>query len=102
MIGKKDERVTIRYPLFTEYKRDWLHEVTGYSTAYLCRIATGKTPLTRAFIERVCFKLKQPEAKLFLPDTDRQPHCAYCNNPVNPKWNYCPYCGQGRGDKDHA
>jgi len=26
------------------------------------------------------------------------PYCAVCNNPVNPSWNYCPYCGQGRED----
>jgi len=25
-------------------------------------------------------------------------YCAVCNNPVNPSWNYCPYCGQGRED----
>ena len=23
-------------------------------------------------------------------------YCADCNNPVDPSWNYCPYCGQGR------
>ena len=23
-------------------------------------------------------------------------YCANCNSPVNPTWNYCPYCGQGR------
>lgn len=22
--------------------------------------------------------------------------CSACNSPVNPIWNYCPYCGQGR------
>ena len=22
--------------------------------------------------------------------------CTNCNNPVNPQWNFCPYCGQGR------
>jgi hypothetical protein len=22
--------------------------------------------------------------------------CANCNSPVNPAWNFCPYCGQGR------
>lgn len=22
--------------------------------------------------------------------------CGICNSPVNPEWNYCPYCGQGR------
>jgi len=23
-------------------------------------------------------------------------YCANCNSPVNPIWNYCPYCGQAR------
>lgn len=22
--------------------------------------------------------------------------CSECNSPVNPEWNYCPYCGQRR------
>lgn len=22
--------------------------------------------------------------------------CANCNSQVNPDWNFCPYCGQGR------
>lgn len=26
--------------------------------------------------------------------------CADCNKSVNPEWNYCPYCGQGREAKD--
>ena len=51
-----------------KYKRDWLHQVTGYSVGYLCRVATGKIPASRAFIDRVCFKIKQPEAELFLPE----------------------------------
>lgn len=25
--------------------------------------------------------------------------CANCNNPVDPTWNYCQYCGQGREDR---
>ncbi len=57
-----------QHPLFTTYKRDWLHEVTGYSKGYLCRVATGKIPLSRSFIERICFKLGRPEEELFLPD----------------------------------
>jgi len=56
------------HPLFRKYRREWLSEVTGYSKGYLCRVATGKIPLSRSFIERVCFKLEQPEAELFLPD----------------------------------
>ncbi len=58
------------HPLFIKYKRDWLHKVTGYSMAYLSRVATGKTALSCFFIQRVCFKLNQPEAELFLPDCD--------------------------------
>jgi len=57
-----------QHPLFTKYRRDWLHEVTGYSKGYLCRVATGNTPLSRSFIERVCFRLNQLEPDLFLPD----------------------------------
>ncbi len=55
-------------PIFAKYRRDWLHEQTGYSKGYLCRVATGGAPLSRAFIERVCFNLRLPESELFLPD----------------------------------
>jgi len=58
----------LQHPLFLKYTRAWLHEVTGYSKGYLCRVATGKIPLSRSFMERVCFKLDQPEEELFLPD----------------------------------
>ncbi|KKM21884.1 hypothetical protein LCGC14_1630950 [marine sediment metagenome] len=64
-----------QHPLFTIYKRRYLSKVTGYSVGYLCRIATGGQPLSRSFIERVCFTLKQPEEDLFLPnaaETDGQ------------------------------
>lgn len=54
-----------RHPLFIKYNREWLSKITGYSKGYLCRIATGGQPLSRSFIERVCFKLNQPEAELF-------------------------------------
>lgn len=57
-----------QHPLFERYTRDWLHKVTGFSKGYLSRVATGKVPLSRAFIERVCFKLNLPEEELFLPD----------------------------------
>lgn len=57
-----------QHPLFIKYTRDWLHEVTGYSKIYLCRVATGNVPLTRAFVDRVCFKLNLPEEDLFLLD----------------------------------
>ena len=58
-------------PLFIKYKRDWLHETTGYSKGYLSRVATGKIRLSRAFIERICFKLKQSEKELFSLDTEK-------------------------------
>lgn len=54
-----------QHPLFIKYKRDWLHRTTGYSKGYLSRVATGKIPLSRAFIERVCFNLNEPEEELF-------------------------------------
>ena len=57
-----------QHPIFIKYTRDWLHQVTGFSKGYLCRVATGKVPVSRSFIERVCFKLEEPEAELFLPD----------------------------------
>ena len=56
------------HPLFIRYRRDWLHEKTGFSKGYLSRVSTGKTPLSRAFVERVCFSLQLPESELFLPD----------------------------------
>ena len=55
-----------QYPLFAIYRRDWLHRITGYSEGYLSRVATGKVPLNRAFIERVCFNLGRPENELFV------------------------------------
>lgn len=59
---------TPRHPLFRKFSRAWLHEVTGYSKGYLCRVATGKIPLSRSFIERLCFKLNEPEEELFLAE----------------------------------
>lgn len=59
-----------QHPVFIKYRRDWLHSVTGYSKGYLCRVATGQSPLTTAFIERFCFKLDQTEAELFLPNAE--------------------------------
>ena len=59
----------MQHPLFIKYRRDWLHEVTGYSKGYLCRVAKGNVPLSRSFIERVCFKLHRPEEDLFLSET---------------------------------
>lgn len=57
-----------QHPVFIKYTRDWLHQVTGFSKGYLSRVATSKCPLSRSFIERVCFKLNEPEEELFLPD----------------------------------
>lgn len=57
-----------QHPIFLKYTRDWLHHATGFSKGYLCRVATGKVPVSRSFIERVCFKLEAPEAELFMPD----------------------------------
>lgn len=58
-----------QHPVFIKYRRDWLAEITGFSKGYLSRVATGRYPLSRSFIERVCFKLGHPEAELFLPNT---------------------------------
>ncbi|MBA7681905.1 hypothetical protein ES703_90249 [subsurface metagenome] len=57
-----------QHPLFIEFRRDWLHKVTGYSKGYLSRVATGKTPLTRSFISQVCYRLNRRKEELFLPD----------------------------------
>ncbi|MBA7625035.1 hypothetical protein ES703_32456 [subsurface metagenome] len=56
------------YALFETYTRKWLHKKTGFSLNYLCRIATGKAPLNRSFIERVCYRLKKSEEELFRKD----------------------------------
>jgi len=57
-----------QHPLFVKYRREWLGLATGYSKGYLSRVATGRIPLSRSFIERVCFTLRKPEEELFLPD----------------------------------
>lgn len=62
-----------QHPLFIKYRREWLHEVTGFSKAYLSRVATGNTAISRSFIERVCFSLNMPEKELFLPDAHHPP-----------------------------
>ena len=61
-----------QHPVFRKYKSEWLHEVTGYSKIYLLRVASGNVPLSRAFIERVSFKLDEPTEELFLlvPSSD--------------------------------
>lgn len=63
----------LQHPLFFKYTREWLGEVTGFSKGYLSRVATGKVSLSRSFIERVCFKLNESEAELFLPETAEVP-----------------------------
>lgn len=57
-----------RWPLFVKFSRAWLSQETGYSRGYLCRVATGKIPLSRPFIERVCFRLNESEEELFYLD----------------------------------
>jgi len=56
-----------QHPLFIKYTRYYLNHQTGFSKGYLSRVATGKLPLSRSFIERVCFKLGESEESLFLP-----------------------------------
>ena len=56
-----------QHPLFVMYRREWLHEMTGYSRCYLSRVALGRLPLSRAFVERVCYRLQKRESELFLP-----------------------------------
>jgi len=55
------------HPLFRIYTRSYLSETTGFSKSHLCRVATGKAPLTRSFVARVCLALGEPAEKLFLP-----------------------------------
>ncbi len=55
-----------QHPVFRKYKSEWLHDVTGYSKIYLLRVASGNVPLSRAFIDRVTFKLKEPAEELFM------------------------------------
>lgn len=62
----------LQHPLFAKYTRDWLYQVTGYSKGYLSRVATGRIPLSRFFIERVCSKLQRPEDELFLPNVRKE------------------------------
>ena len=55
-----------QHPVFRKYTRDWLHDMTGYSKIYLCRVASGNVPLSRSIIDRVSFKLNEPAEDLFL------------------------------------
>jgi hypothetical protein len=57
-----------QHPVFEKYKSEYLHKVTGYSKVYLLRVASGNVPLSKAFIDRVSFKLGEPAEELFLLD----------------------------------
>ena len=67
-VGQSEGESGEKHPVFVIYTRGWLHKVTGFSKGYLSRVATGKLPLSRAFVERVCFKMGFPESELFLHD----------------------------------
>ncbi|MFW6112587.1 MAG: hypothetical protein ACOC6S_03350 [Chloroflexota bacterium] len=60
-----------QHPMFIKYTREWLYRQTGFSKGYLSRVATGQVSLSRSFVERVCFKLGEPEEQLFLPRSSR-------------------------------
>lgn len=78
-----------QHPLFIKYRRTYLHQATGYSLGYFSRLALGKTPLSRAFIERVSFRLGQPEAELFLPQDVQVEQCSEpsgCSNRSLGQW----------------
>ncbi len=62
-----------QHPVFRKYTRDWLHDMTGYSKIYLCRVASGNVPLSRSFIDRVSFKLNETAEDLFLLDAASVP-----------------------------
>lgn len=62
-----------QHPVFKKYKSEWLHEVTGYSKVYLLRVASGNVPLSRSFIDRLSFALKEPAEELFLLDAAGAP-----------------------------
>lgn len=59
------------HPLFSKYTRDYISHMTGYSKAYLSRVFRGKTPLSRYFVERVSYSLREHPADLFLPEVLR-------------------------------
>ena len=56
-----------QHPVFKKYTREWLNELTGYSKIYLSRVASGRVPLSRSFVERLSFTLNEPAEELFLP-----------------------------------
>jgi len=69
-------------PLFLKYTRAYLSQVTGYSRGYLSRLDTGGIPVSRSFVERVCYKLEQPQEELFLPAEVLSNEESHRNNPV--------------------
>jgi len=75
-------RIKSQYPVFEKFTRDWLHEQTTaheqtrYAKTYLSRVASGKVPLTRSFIDRVCGKLNMPEEALFSTTCNGPGGCA--------------------------
>ena len=58
------------HPIFLEYRRLWLHQVTGYSLGYICRVANHKVPLSRPFVERCCFKIGRRPEELFITEEE--------------------------------
>lgn len=59
------------HPIFFKYTRAWLSEVTRYSKGYLCRVATGKIPVSQSFMKRAALALGEtPEALFLLEDAE--------------------------------
>lgn len=57
-----------QHPLFTKYTRVYISAHTGYSLGYLSRVFRGRTPLTKYFVERVSYSLREHPAVLFLAE----------------------------------
>lgn len=55
-----------QHPIFRKYTREWLHDRSGYSKIYLSRVASGRVPLSKPFIDRMAFKLQEPAEALFI------------------------------------
>lgn len=52
-------------PIFRKYRREYISEEVGYTREHICRVATEKSPLTREFKDRCCYKLGETEEALF-------------------------------------
>jgi len=63
------------HPLFAKYTRNYISEMTGYSKAYLSRVFRGRTPLSRYFVERVSYSLREHPADLFVASVLRNDQC---------------------------